>query len=114
MLVVLLGLFLGIFLGFLMPVFYDGSFIIYMSVGIMASIDSVVGAIRALLELKFDRIIFISGFITNSFIAMFLAFIGDMLGLPLYYCALFVFGSRLFNNLALIRRYIINKYFDKK
>ena len=36
------------------------------------------------------------------------------LGLPLYYVAILVFGSRLFDNLSVIRRHIVTKISDKK
>ena len=62
------------------------------------------------MENKFDSAIFLSGFILNSLIAMFLVYVGDLLGIPLYYAAVFAFGMRLFNNLARIRRDIIFKY----
>jgi len=35
------------------------------------------------------------------------------LGVPLYYAVIFVFGGRLFQNLAVIRRVTIDKYFIK-
>ncbi len=39
---------------------------------------------------------------------------GDRLGVPLYYAAILVFGGRLFQNLAVIRRLVIDKYIIKK
>ncbi len=46
--------------------------------------------------------------------AIILTYIGDRLGLPLYYVAILVFGSRLFDNLSVIRRHIVTKISDKK
>ncbi|WP_369323972.1 DUF1290 domain-containing protein [Methanosarcina mazei] len=34
---------------------------------------------------------------------------GDRLGVPLYYAAIFAFGGRLFQNFAIIRRYLFNR-----
>jgi small basic protein len=44
---------------------------------------------------------------------MALSFIGEQLGLPLYYAALFAFGNRLFNNFGVLRRLLIDKYSGK-
>ncbi len=106
----ILGLIVGVGIGLYIPLTIAAGYSLYLSVGILAALDSVVGAIRANMENKFDSAIFLSGFILNSLIAMFLAYVGDLLGIPLYYAAVFAFGMRLFNNLARIRRDVIFKY----
>ena len=63
---------------------------------------------------KYDNLIFATGFIGNALLAIILTYIGDRLGLPLYYVAILVFGSRLFDNLSVIRRHIVTKISDKK
>ena len=80
------------------------------SVALLASIDSVFGGYRAVLEEKFDNTIFISGFFVNALLAAFLVYVGDHLGIDLYYVALLAFGLRIFQNLAIIRRYFFKKY----
>lgn len=114
MLVVIIGLLVGVLIGLNAPILFSTNYTIYMSVGILAAIDSIFGAIRSNLDKRFNALIFFSGFITNAILAAFLAYIGDKLGLPLYYAAMFVFGSRLFNNLAVIRRQILSKYTKEK
>jgi small basic protein len=81
-----------------------------MSIGVLAALDSVFGGIRAYMEDSFDSTIFISGFITNTLLAGGLAYLGDRLGLELYLAAVVVFGVRLFQNLGVIRRYLLKKY----
>ena len=76
----------------------------------MASIDAVFGGYRAVLEEKFDNTIFISGFFVNALLAAFLVYVGDHLGIDLYYVALLAFGLRIFQNLAIVRRYFFKKY----
>ena len=39
-----------------------------------------------------------------------LAYLGDKLGIPIYIAAVIVFGGRIFDNFAIIRRLIIEKY----
>ncbi len=114
MIVAILGIILGVALGIFFPMVFTGASTIYISVGILAAIDSLFGAFRAQLENRYDTLIFVSGFLGNVILAIILGLIGDVLGLPLYYAAMFVFGTRLFNNLALIRRRIILRYFKKK
>lgn len=62
-----------------------------------------------MLENKFNTEIFVSGFFGNAILAGFLAYIGDRLGVPLYYAAIFAFGGRLFQNFAMIRRLLLEK-----
>jgi hypothetical protein len=74
----------------------------------MAALDSVFGGIRSLYEKKFDSLLMLSGFFANALLAAGLAYIGDMLGVDLYYAAVFAFGVRLFSNLSSIRHHIIS------
>ena len=109
-----IGLILGIIVGVVWNVNIPDKFSPYMSVAILACLDSVFGAIRANLSKNFRTDIFISGFFGNAIIAAFLAYLGDRLGIPLYYAAIFTFGTRLFQNFAIIRRIIIKKLQEKR
>mgnify|MGYP001274123560 CR=1 FL=1 len=64
-------------------------------------------ALRAELDAHYDNRIFLSGFITNVLVAVALTFVGDRLGIDLYLVALFAFGLRIFQNVALIRRHFL-------
>lgn len=109
MIFALIGIIVGALIGYILPFTYNASYSLYVSVAILACLDSVFGGIRANLEKKFDITIFISGFFGNAIIAAFLAYLGDRLGVPLYYAAIIVFGGRLFENFAKIRRYVLVK-----
>ncbi len=111
--IAIIGLVIGIIFGWYLPITYPTSYSLYMSVAILAALDSVFGAVRAHMEEKFNSTIFVTGFFGNAILAGFLAYIGDRLGVPLYYAAIFTFGGRLFQNFALIRRYIIEKMGEK-
>jgi len=113
MIIAIIGLLIGVFLGIYLPITYPTSYSLYMSVAILAALDSVFGAIRANIEGKFNSPIFVSGFFGNAILAGFLAYIGDRLGVPLYYAAIFAFGGRLFQNFAIIRRALIEKMVKK-
>lgn len=111
---VVIGLALGLALGFGLDISYPAEYSFYITMGLLAAMDSIVGAARSMMEEKYNNFIFISGFITNALLAMVLTYVGDKLGVPLYFAAIFVFGGRLFNNLAVLRRLAIDKYFERK
>ncbi|MFZ5965842.1 MAG: small basic family protein [Bacillota bacterium] len=113
MIIAIVGLIIGVLLGLYLPITYPSSYSLYMSVAILAALDSVFGAIRGHMEDKFNAAIFVSGFFGNAILAGFLAYIGDRLGVPLYYAAIFAFGGRLFQNFAIIRRYFIEGFYKK-
>jgi small basic protein len=103
----LAGLLLGVLLGLALQVDVSYELARYSAVGILAALDSVLGAIRAELDGGYDNRIFISGFVVNALVAVFLTFVGDRLGLDLYLVALITFGLRIFQNVAIIRRHFL-------
>lgn len=111
---IIAGLAGGIVLGIILDVAYPVALSFYITVGLLAALDSVIGALRAHMEGKYNTLIFVTGFICNAALAALLAWLGDKLGVPLYYAAIIVFGGRLFNNSAAIRRMVIEKYISKK
>jgi small basic protein len=103
----IVGLLLGIGIGVVFSVSVPVEFARYTAIAMLAAADSVVGAGRAGLEAKYNNRIFLSGLIVNMLLAASLTFVGDRLGVDLYIAAVVVFGARLFNNLAIIRRHFI-------
>ena len=110
MILPVVGLVLGIALGMICPLAIPIAYAKLFSVALLASLESVFGGVRSSLEEKFDNTIFISGFFTNALLAACLVYVGDRLGIDLYYVALLAFGLRIFQNLAIIRRYLLKKY----
>ena len=108
------GLAGGLIIGFAFNITYPTEYSFYITMALLAGMDSIVGAARAHLQEKYNGVIFITGFICNVILAALLTFVGDKLGIPLYYAAIFVFGGRLFNNMAVIRRIIVENYLSKK
>ena len=99
----LAGVLLGLALRFNLPIDWAR----YTAVGILAALDSLLGAFRAELQGNFDTRVFLSGFTTNAVLAAGLTFLGDRIGIDLYLVALFAFGLRLFQNAAIIRRHFL-------
>lgn len=114
MLLPLLSLVLGFLIGYLAKVSIPAALATYMSVALLAALDSVFGGIRATLEGKFDNLIFLTGFFSNTLLAGVLAYLGDKLGVNLYMAAIFVFGVRLFQNLAIVRRMLIERFWRRQ
>jgi small basic protein len=108
-LIPLIGLFIGIIVGLFLKINIPTAFTAYIPVAILAALDSVFGGVRAKMEKKYDTEIFVSGFFGNILLAAGLTYMGDRLNVPMYLAAVVVFGSRLFNNFAIIRRLLIEK-----
>jgi len=106
---VLLGVLAGAFIGMNSPLVIPAIYAKYMSVAILAALDSVLGGLRTSMEDKFDNLVFITGFFSNALLAALLAYLGDHLGVELYMAAIVAFGVRIFQNLAIIRRYLLKK-----
>ena len=108
-LVVFLCLLVGLAIGLQVPVM---AFVLtkYMSVAVLAAMDSVIGGIRAYMEDNFDSTVFLSGFLMNALLAAGLAYLGDLLRIELYLAAVIVFGTRIFQNLGTIRRFLLKKH----
>jgi small basic protein len=104
-----IGLLIGIIVGLFSDVNIPDKFSPYMSVAILACLDSVFGAIRGSLSKNFRSDIFISGFFGNAVLAAALAYLGDKLSVPIYLAAVIVFGGRIFDNFAIIRRLMLEK-----
>lgn len=103
---VLLGLVIGYSSPLVIPVAYSKIF----SVALVAALDAAFGGLRAVVSERFDKRVFVTGFFSNTLLAAVLVFIGDRLGIDLYYVALLAFGFRMFKNLAMLRRYLLRDY----
>jgi small basic protein len=76
----------------------------YVAMAVVAAIDSSFGGVRTYLERTFNDRIFVIAFVTNAALAMGLVWVGDQLGVDLTTAIVVVFGVRIFQNLAAIRR----------
>ncbi len=98
---------LGIVIGLNAPVQIPPGYSRYTAVMILAALDSVLGAVKAWLNGNFENKVFISGLLVNSLAAGALTYLGDKLGVELYFAAIVAFGVRIFDNLAVIRRHLL-------
>ncbi len=105
----LVGLLAGLALGLYCPVALPPEYARLLSVALMAGLDAVLGGVCAAMNGKYDTEIFISGFFINAILAVGLCYAGNMLGIDLYMVGVLVFGMRIFQNLAIIRRLYMGK-----
>ena len=100
--------------------FADEALARYSAVAVLAGLDTVLGGIRAWISDTFDDAIFISGFFVNALLAVGLVLLGERLGLEtgigdgrisvMMIGAVVVFSSRILNNLAALRRLLIERF----
>lgn len=107
------GLIFGILLGSIVTFQIPLVMAKYLSIAVLAALDSALGGIRCIYEGNFNGLILLSGFISNALLAAFLAFLGDQLDVDLYLAAVFVFGIRIFQNLSSIRHYVLARFLKK-
>jgi small basic protein len=81
----------------------------YLGMAVMAALDSVFGGLRARFEGTFSERVFVVSFLSNSTLAALLVYAGERLGVEdLRIAVIFVFGVRIFGNLAAIRRHVFH------
>ena len=103
----LIGLAAGLLLGFLMPLHFPSQLTLYVGVGLLAALDSALGGFCSRVKGTFRLSIFLSGTVGNAAIAVFLTWLGEKMGIPMYLAAVVVFGTRMFQNFAEIRRELL-------
>lgn len=103
----LIGLAAGLALGIFFPLEIPATLTLYVGVGLLAALDSALGGVRARLRQDFRMSIFLSGILGNALIAVFLTWLGEKMGVPLYLAAVVAFGTRMFQNFGEIRRELL-------
>lgn len=103
----IIGLLVGLAAGLLLPWTIPSQYSLYAAAGLLAALDSALGGFRARIAGEFKLDVFLSGTIGNAAIAVFLTWLGQNLGIPLYLAAVVVFGTRMFQNFAEIRRELL-------
>jgi len=106
----ILGLIVGVVAGLFVQPTVPADLQPYLPIAIVAALDAVVGAVRALGERRFNDRVFVVSFISNVLIAALMVFFGDQLGVgsQLSTGVVVVLGIRIFANAAAIRRRIFH------
>ncbi len=106
---IIIGCLVGAVVGANIPVI-SYTYSSYLAIAIIAALDTVLGGISSYLQKKFDMKIFLSGFFINAILAILLTYLGNRLNVDIYLAAIIVFVGRMFTNLAIIRRYYVEKW----
>jgi small basic protein len=107
--IALIGLVIGVVAGLILeptvPVWLEP----YLPIAVIAALDAVVGAIRALLDGVFRDRVFVISFLSNVVVAGLIVWIGDLLGVgsQMSTGVVVVLTMRIFSNAAAIRRHIL-------
>ena len=109
---IIIGCVIGAVIGVHAPVI-SYTYSSYLSIAIIAALDTVFGGITAVVKKDFDLIVFLTGFFGNAVLAMALTFLGEKLNVDIYLAAIFVFVWRMFLNLGIIRRYYLEIWSNK-
>ena len=110
MVIAIICLILGVLLGLMVNFQVSAVLSVYIAIGILAAFDSILGGIVANINKNFNLAIFVSGFFANALLSIGIIYLGSQIGLDLYIGVMVVFIQRIFQNFAIIRRFLLNKY----
>ncbi|MBP1924173.1 small basic protein [Sedimentibacter acidaminivorans] len=110
MLYVIAGVVLGVVVGLKFNVSYNPEYIVYISLTILAMINTIFNILCE--NLKGEIKIFKSALylVSDLVFALFLGYIGERLGLPIYLAAVFAFGNNIYKNFKIMLDFVITKY----
>jgi small basic protein len=107
----LFGLLAGIIIGSLIQFDIPIEFTKYTAVLIIGLLDALFGAARSdVSNDDYSALIFLTGLSFNIILAIGITYLGERLGLDLYLAATVVFTFRIFTNVGIIRRALLEKW----
>ena len=104
-----IGLVVGIVLGLVLQPTVPLWLQPYLPIAVVAALDAVFGAVRAIFDGIFDDKVFVVSFLSNVVVAGLIVYLGDQLGVgsQLSTGVVVVLGIRIFSNAAAIRRHLL-------
>jgi small basic protein len=109
--IILVGFVVGVLLGVVSPFTIPVIYARYLSIAVLAALDTAFGGLKSSLEGTYDNGIFMTGFFTNGLLAAGLVYLGDRIGVDnLYLAGVAAMGIRMFNNLGFIRRALFTRW----
>jgi small basic protein len=98
------GLLVGALIAYLVQPSVPQDVTRYVAMVVIAAIDASFGGVRSWLEKTFNERIFLISFLLNAAVAVALVWVGDQLDADVATAIVVVFGIRIFQNVAAIRR----------
>ena len=114
MIIILICLLAGVAAALYIPFTFSSVAAKYVAIAILAGLDSVFGGLAAAANNSFKFKIFLTGFFGNAVVAAHLTYMGSLLNVDMSIAAVVVFGTRIFSNFAILRRFILEKYMSEK
>lgn len=99
-----IGLLVGALVALLLRPTVPAEMTRYVAMGVVAAVDASFGGIRAYVERTFNDRVFVLAFVSNAAVGAGLVWLGDQLSVDLTTAVVVVFGIRIFQNLAALRR----------
>ena len=100
----LIGLIVGALVALVLRPTVPADMTRYVAMGVVAAVDASFGGVRAYVEHTFNDRVFVLAFVSNAAVAAGLVWLGDQLAVDLTTAVVVVFGIRIFQNLAALRR----------
>ena len=100
----LIGLIVGALVALVLRPTVPADMTRYVAMGVVAAVDASFGGVRAYVEKTFNDRVFVLAFVSNAVVAAGLVWLGDQLAVDLTTAVVVVFGIRIFQNLAALRR----------
>jgi small basic protein len=100
----LIGLIVGALVALVLRPTVPADMTRYVAMGVVAAVDASFGGVRAYVEHTFNDRVFVLAFVSNAVVAAGLVWLGDQLAVDLTTAVAVVFGIRIFQNLAALRR----------
>lgn len=111
----LFGTLMGIIVGLTLNYSIPPAYIKYTAVIIIGILDALFGGIKGeVTKEEYDPTIFITGLVFNILLALGITLLGERLGLDLYLAVTVVFILRIFSNLGIARRALLDLFTRKK
>lgn len=105
--IIIIATIIGLAVGFFVPYSISTTFTPFVAMGLLAAMDTIFGGASAEISGKFNTKIFISGFFSNTVLAVALSLFGKKLGIDISLAVIVVFGTRLSNNFSFIRQQML-------
>lgn len=109
MIYVAAGLILGIVAGLNLDLVYNPDYIVYISLAILAILNTIFNMLHENKTSELSFVKSIAFLLTDLLFALFLGFVGEQLGLPIYLAAVFAFGNNIYKKL----RILVNIFLEK-
>jgi small basic protein len=110
LLYIIAGVALGIIAGLKLNVGYNPEYTVYISLSILAMVNTIFTILCKNIKGEIKIIKSAIYLASDLIFALFLGYLGEQLGLPIYLAAVFAFGNNIYKNSRAMIDFVIAKY----